>query len=428
MSQYTGTLPLLAYRLIACAAAPWVRLALRRRARAGREDVVRLGERMGRSGRARPAGPVVWFHAASVGELLSLLPLLRALPDDLPAFTPLVTTGTVTSAAIAAERLPPRAIHQYAPVDLSAPVGRFLRHWRPSLALRVESELWPNQIEALRAAETPALLVNARLSPRSEARWRRVSGLARRLMGAFAAVLAQSPEDAGRLEALGAREVRYVGNLKAAAEPLPADPAQLAAIAQLVAGRPSWVLASSHEGEEVLAGEVHRALAEVHPGLLTVIVPRHPARGPAIAAALRRAGLKAGLRSAGAEPGAGAGVYVADTLGELGLWYRATAVAAVAGSLVPHGGHNPLEPAILERPVLFGPHMGNFRGLADGLLAAGGAAAVTATTLADDVGRLLADEDRRDQMAAAAAAYAFTERRATDGVAAAVEPWFRALG
>jgi len=417
----------MAYRLTVRAAAPWVPLALRRRARAGREDPARLGERLGRPGRDRPAKPLVWFHAASVGELLSLLTLLQALPGDTPAFTPLVTTGTVTSAALAAERLPATAIHQYAPVDLAVPVSRFLGYWRPALALRVESELWPNQIEALRIAEIPMLLVNARLSLRSEARWRRVSGLAQRLMGAFAEILAQSPEDAARFSALAGREVSYVGNLKAAAGPLPVDPDKLSAMAQLTAGRPIWVLASSHEGEEVLAGQAHRYLADVHPRLLTVIVPRHPIRGPAIGDALAQMGLQVGLRSAGAQPGPDHEVYVADTLGELGLWYQVAAVAVVGGSIFQHGGHNPLEPAILRRPILFGPHMGNFRSLADGLLEAGGAGVTSGTMLAANVGRLLADGDGRERMAAAGAEYALSEQQAAGEVAAAVAPWFRAL-
>ena len=425
MTTTSGAVPLWAYRMASRAASPWLPLILGRRARCGREEAARLGERFGIAGRARPDGAVAWLHAASVGELLSLLPLLEALARDAPPFTALVTSGTVTSAAIAAERLPAGAVHQYAPVDTPDAVRRFLAHWRPRVALRVDSEIWPNQIEALRAAGVPSLLVNARLSPRSAARWRRFPGLARRLFGAFDLILAQSPVEAARLREAAGREVAAVGNLKAMAGPLPADPDAVAAMADRLAGRPVWVLASSHPGEEAMAARAHRALASAHPGLVTVVVPRHPDRGPAIAADLAGDGTPVALRSAGAVPGPDAGIYVADTLGELGLWYRVVAVAVAGGSLVPHGGQNPLEAAVLGLPVLFGPHMDNFQAMADGLLSAGGARRTTAAALARDVGALLTDGAARAAAAAAAQAEAARQREAAAGIAAAVLPWFR---
>ena len=419
---------LAAYRTAAVAATPAVAAVLRRRARAGKEDPARLPERFGHPSAQRPAGPVVWIHAASVGESLSVLPLIQAVRVRLPRVTPVLTTGTVTAATLMAGRLPAGALHQYAPVDLSAALRRFLGHWRPDLALWVESELWPNALTSLRAAGVPTVLLNARMSRRSFRRWRRLRPLARHLLSGFAAVFAQSPGDAERLLALGAAEARTLGNLKEAAAPLPADEADLATLTAALAGRRCWLAASTHQGEETFAAQVHRALAAAHPGLLTVIVPRHPARGAAVAAALRAAGFATGLRSAGEGPTPATAVYVADTLGELGLWCRLADVVFVGGSLVPHGGHNVLEPARLGRAVLFGPHMENFRESAAALLEAGGAARVADTAgLAAALGRLLSAEAERGRIAAAAAVHARSGAAVLDGVLGALAPWFAAI-
>ena len=424
----TGRALLSVYRAAAVAASPGVAVALRRRARAGKEDAARLPERFGHASGERPAGPVVWIHAASVGESLSVLPLIGAVRARWPRVTPLLTTGTVTSAALMAGRLPAGAIHQYVPVDLPAAQRRFLGHWRPDLALRVESELWPNALTALGAARIPAILLNARMSARSFGRWRRVRPLARRLLSGFAAVFAQSEDDAARLLALGAAEARTLGNLKDASAPLPADEAALGALAAAVAGRAMWVAVSTHDGEEAIAAQVHRTLAVAHPGLLTVLVPRHPARGAAVAAALGAGGLATALRSAGDGPAADTSVYVADTLGEVGLWCRLAAVVFVGGSLVPHGGHNALEPARLGRAVVFGPHMENFRDQAAALLAAGGAVGVEdSAELAATLGRLLSAGGERSRMGAAAAACAASRAGVLDATVDALAPWFAAI-
>lgn len=421
-----GAAWLLAYRVATCLAAPVVRAHVRRRALAGKEDATRLAERFGRSTRPRPPGVVVWFHAASVGELLSLAPLLERLAAAAGPFSALVTTGTVTSASLAAERLPVGAIHQYVPLDLALAVRRFLDHWRPDVAVRVESEIWPNQLEALRARGVPSLLVNARLSPASGARWCRMPGLGRRLMSGFDAVLAQSPADAERISGLRGRKVAYLGNLKAAASPLPFDEASLRALRDVVGGRPSWILASSHEGEEAAAARAHVALESAHPGLLTIVAPRHPDRGPAVVDLMERAGLRVALRSASAVPGPHIAVYVVDTLGELGLWYRLADIAVVGGSLLPCGGHNPLEPAALRRPILFGPHMENFGGLAEGLVAVGGAHRTDAGSLAQGLDRLLPDAGARQSMAGSAAEFAAAQARAADRIVSELLPWFPA--
>jgi 3-deoxy-D-manno-octulosonic-acid transferase len=413
-----------AWGLAAAAAAPALHPYLRWRASHGKEVAARLPERRG-EGAARPPGRLLWLHAASVGETLSLLPLLDALAARAPDLGLLVTTGTVTSAELLARRLPAalagRIHHRFAPLDVPRWVERFLAGWRPDAGALVESELWPNLIRAARRRRLPLALVNARLSERSGRRWRRwAPGLARELLSAFAPVLAQTPADAARFGALGAGLALCLGNLKDAAPPLPADPAELARLRAAVGGRPVFLAASTHPGEEAIVLEAHRRMAASGlPDLLTVIVPRHPHRGPAVAAeadglAVRRraaAGPKAPQAGAPrAVPGSDTAVYVADTLGELGLFYRLAGACLVGGSLVPHGGQNPLEPARLGCPVLLGPNTANFAAIVARLLAAGGAARVEgadpAAALAALAAAVLSDADRARGMAEAAAATA----------------------
>lgn len=411
------------YRRLTELGGPAIRLYLARRRAAGKEDAARQGERRGLPGRPRPPGPLVWCHAASVGESLSILVLVERLLAAVPDLHVLVTTGTVTSARLMAERLPARALHQYLPVDRPRYVRRFLAHWRPDLVLWTESEIWPNLLSEIGTRGIPAALVNARMSVRSYRAWRRVPGLARALLTTFRLCLAQSEAEAARLRDLGARDVRCVGNLKFSAPPLPADAEALAALTAALAGRPVWLLASSHPGEEEIALEVHAALAARLPGVLTVIVPRHPGRGAEIAALARRAGLVAARRSTGALPAPGDPLYIADTLGELGLFYRIAPVVWVGGSLVPHGGHNPIEPARLGCAVVYGPHMENFAEITAELEAAGGACRVADPAgLAEAVAHLLSDPAAHARQAAAGRAVAERNRQAADRVLAALAP------
>ncbi|GGC26265.1 hypothetical protein GCM10011504_00660 [Siccirubricoccus deserti] len=373
--------------------APALRPFLRRRAARGKEIATRLPEREG-EGAARPPGRLLWLHAASVGETMSILPLLSALAARAPDLNLLVTTVTVTGAELLAQRLPPelapRVLHRFLPLDVPGWVSRFLDGWRPDAAALVESELWPNLIAALAARGTPLALVNARFSARAARRWRLAPGLGREMMAAFRLVLAQSEADAARLRDLGAPLVEIPGNLKEAAPPLPADPVKLAALRTAIGARPVFLAASTHPGEEAVVMAAHRLLAPAHPGLLTVIVPRHPARGAAIAA--EAGGLAVSRRATGALPTPHTMVHVADTLGELGLFYRLASACLVGGSLVPHGGQNPLEPARLGCPILLGPHTWNFADPVARLLAAAGAR------------RVVAGPDAVDQAAALAAA------------------------
>ncbi len=401
MPSLTGT----AWSLAATTASPALRLLLQHRAASGKELPARLPERTGASAIPRPPGRLLWLHAASVGETVSALPLLSALPDSLHV---LFTTGTVTSAALLHDRLAQaglarRVLHSFVPLDVPAWAQRFLDHWRPDAACFLESELWPNLLAACRARGVPAALVNARLSPRSAAGWARAPRFAAEVLGSFAWVAAQSDADAHRLAALGAAMVDAPGNLKFAAPPLPADPAELARMRGLLGNRPRWLAASTHQGDDDAVAAAHRMLAARHPGLLTAAVPRHPERGAVLAAALG-----APRRSLGQDP-PGGGVWVADTLGELGLMYRCFPTVLVGKSFAggkQGGGQNPWEPAQLGCAVACGPHMQNF-GEAVGRLTRAGALVQLgdAGALANWVTAMLTDTDaaHRAQQAALAA-------------------------
>jgi 3-deoxy-D-manno-octulosonic-acid transferase len=347
------------YRGLVTLAGPAILLLLARRRSRGKEDPNRIGERRGIAGQARPKGRLIWLHAASVGEAVSMLPVVEAL-QALPGYHLLLTTGTVTSAKMMASRLPPGAIHQFIPIDRPAWVRRFLDHWRPDLALWAESEFWPCLLRETAARNVPLILLNGRVSDRSFARWHYLPGVIGPLLAGFVLCLGQTERDRARLESLGARNTAYLGNLKFAAPPLPADPASLAVLQAALGDRPRWLAASTHDGEEKLVGSVHRYLAADFPALLTILVPRHPERGAAIARDLRGQNHIVALRSEGENPSAVTQIYIADTLGELGLFYRLAPLVLMGKSLIGQGGQNPLEPARLGASVLFGPHMGNF--------------------------------------------------------------------
>ena len=371
---------------------------LTRRAARGKEVQARLGERFGIASLPRPAGRLLWFHAASVGETMSVLPVIQALAGRGEI---LLTTGTVTSARLAAERLPGFARHQFVPLDNPDWVGVFLDHWRPDAAVFVESELWPGLLGGCDSRGIPRLLINARISDRSARNWRRVRTLGKGLLGPFRYIHAQSAGDAANLRTLGVTDVLEWGNLKFFAPKLPVDEGNLAAFRALVPG-PVWLAASTHPGEEALVWETHQQLRAAYPALVTVIVPRHPERGAEVAAL---AG-DAPRRSLGGAPVAGQ-PYVADTLGELGLFFRATPFAFVGNSLVGFGGHNVIEPAMLARPVITGPHNENFVEAATLLQAAGALVEVSdATGLADAV-RTWLDDPAAARAAGASAASAF---------------------
>lgn len=411
------------YRAAGALSEPFVRAVLGARTRRGKEDPARVAERLGHAGRSRPAGPLAWVHAASVGESLSMIPLIERLISNRPELGVLVTTGTVTSAALMGERLPGGAFHQYAPVDRLSFVRRFLDHWRPDLALWAESEFWPNLIAEAHARAIPLVLVNGRISKRSFSRWRLARPLIAELLSGFALCLGQSEADAERLRVLGAGSARCLGNLKFAAPPLPADAAELERLEGALGGRPRWLVASSHAGEEALAGRVHQRLGAQFRALLTIVVPRHPDRGPTVAKTLRGLGLEVRVRSQGESPGPGTDVYLADTLGELGLFYRLAPVVLVGKSLVPLGGQNPLEPARIGCAVLFGPHMANFSDITERMKAEGAAEEVAdEDALRVALARLLDDDPTRQGRGEAARRFAESQAHVLDAVASAIEP------
>ncbi len=417
------------YRGLTTIAGPAVRLYLDRRRAVGKEDSARQAERFGAASRPRPDGRLVWIHAASVGEANSVLVLIDRLLDSDAELTVLMTTGTVTSAELMGRRLPPRAIHHYVPVDLPGAVDRFLDHWRPDAVLWTESEIWPNLLAGIRARAIPAALVNARMSQRSFTRWRNAPGFAGALLSTFQVTLAQTEGDADRLRSLGAPGVASVGNLKFSAEPPPAARAPMEALNAALDGRPVWLLASSHPGEDEIAAAVHAALAPALPGLLTVVVPRHAHRGEAIAALMQERGLSVARRSDGGLPGPQDAVYVADTMGELGLFYRAAPVVCMGGSFVPHGGQNPVEPALLGCAVLYGPHMFNFGEITHMLEAAGGALLVAdGPALITATRQLLTDERARARIVAGAARVTEDNRRIVDRALGALAPVLDAAG
>lgn len=382
------------YALATGALAPLIPGLLRARARRGKEEAGRLSERLGRASLPRPTGPLVWLHAVSVGESLSLLALIERFTAERPDRSILVTTATRAAAEVLAARLPPGVLHQYAPVDTPGAAARFLNHWRPGLAVFVESELWPNLILRAKARGVRLALVSAGLSAKSFAGWRRVPAAARTLLRAFDLVLARDDGAARRLRALGAR-VDGLADLKFGATALPVDDYDMAAFRGALDGRPVILAASTHEGEDALVMDGFATLA---PGPLLVIVPRHPARGGGIAALAMARGLRAGRRSQGDGP-VNLDVCVADTLGELGLWYALARVAVIGGSLVPRvGGHNPLEAARLGCPFVVGPHVEKWPMYEDLL-----AAQATRRIAPDDLGAMFAGAMRDDADLAAMA-------------------------
>jgi 3-deoxy-D-manno-octulosonic-acid transferase len=384
---------------LATAAVPALRLMLRRRAASGKEQRDRLPEREGIDATPRPQGRLIWLHAASVGEAVSALPVVQALPDGV---TTVFTTGTVTSARLLAQRitelgLQGRVLHRFVPLDVPAWCGRFLDHWRPDVACFLESELWPNTLAACTARRIPTVLLNARMSVRSAARWCNLPGFAAEIIGGFTWIAAQSEADAMRLRSLGGRRVESPGNLKFAADDLPADPAELVRLAPLLAASPRWLAASTHPGEEAIAAAVHEKLAPSFPGLITAIVPRHPERGPAIAAALGAVP----RRGLGQDPAPG--LWIADTIGELGLMYRLFPTVFMGKSLGASGGQNPLEPARLACAIATGPATANFADAVAALQAEGGLTVINGEAeLAGWVAAMLRDPAARTRAGDAA--------------------------
>lgn len=352
-----------AYLAISARAEGWGRRKLDRRLAEGKEDPERINERRGEPTTPRPSGTLVWFHAASVGESLSLLEVIRRLTQEDPTLSILMTTGTVTSAQVITDRLPARCIHQFVPIDVRKFVRGFLDHWKPDVAIFTESEIWPCLITESDARDIPLLLLNARLSEDSRQKWRWLKSAAQNLLSRFAAIQIQDDSTAAAMRQFGvpAEKLSVTGTLKEGTPPPPCDEAERARLTRLMTGRRVWTAASTHLGEDELILIAHKEAAKIVMQLLLILVPRHPERGDALAAMLEAGGFRTARRSLGEDPDSETQVLLADTLGELGLWYRLAPVCFVGGSLTDIGGHNPYEPAALGSAIVHGPHVANFR-------------------------------------------------------------------
>jgi 3-deoxy-D-manno-octulosonic-acid transferase len=371
MSEKWARLVLSTYRWVGAAAFPIVGAYVAFRASKGKEERGRQGERYGVASVARPTGPLIWVHAASVGETSAVTPLVEAIVDM--GIHVVLTTGTVTSAKMVQERLGERVIHQYVPLDLKPAVDRFLAHWQPDLAIICESEIWPMTILELGTRRVPQVLVNGRLSDRSFANWHKRPSIAEALFENLAHVVAQSEVDGERFRALGARPVTVSGNLKVDTAVPPVNNAELASMHRMIGSRKTWAAISTHQGEEEIVAQVHHMLKARHRDLLTIIVPRHPDRALEIAAEIGKMGMKVALRSRGDQITPDTDIYLGDTIGDMGLYLRLTEIAFVGRSLTAQGGQNPLEPAMLKSAILSGRNVQNFRDSYQRLIKNGGA-------------------------------------------------------
>jgi len=411
------------YRALLTAATPLAGMLLSHRLRRGKEDPQRLAERRGESSVARPPGPLVWVHGASVGEVAAIIPLVERIASK--DFKVLVTSGTVGSAKLCEQRLPSGVIHQFVPWDTPRFIARFLDHWQPNLALFTESDLWPNTIVMSHARRIPLILINGRLSERSFNRWRYAPATIGAILRRFDLCLAQSPAYATRYRDLGAPHIATTGNLKLDVPEPPADRDSLQALQSAIGGRTIIAAASTHAGEENALIDTHRKLRNSFPQLLTLIAPRHPDRGPGIAEIASAAGLSASRRSQGRLPDGKTDIYVVDTLGELGLVYRLAPIVFVGGSLASHGGQNPVEPIKLGAAVLHGPHVWNFAEIYAALDAAHGAEQVAdAGRLTVRVGAWLTDAAERMKVAASARETVTQLAGALDRTLTALDPYF----
>lgn len=365
MSRNTPAQPTLLYSLycgVSALIAPlaWRKVAAKLRAYGLPENRVR--ERLGHATQPRPKGQLIWFHAASVGESLSVLTLITRMGEQLPDAQFLITSGTPTSAELIEKRLPPRCRHQFPPLDSAAAVDRFLAHWQPDLGIFVESELWPQMLVRARRSGCPLVLLNARLSDRSVARWKKHPDTARYLLDQFALLVTQNQKTADNLHAMGAEPARVQpgSNLKAVSQPLPVDAPLLTRLRDDIGKRPVWIASSTHEGEEETMLAAHKTLLQRHPGACLLLAPRHPERGDAVEALVKQAGLSLARRSKGVMPGTTSQVYLADTLGEVGTWYALSPMVFLGGSLRKIGGHNPFEPMQAGAAVISGTGHYNF--------------------------------------------------------------------
>lgn len=421
------------YRTVMRSSTPLLERLLDKRLSQSKEDPARLSERKGEPSIApRPSGNLIWLHAASVGEAQSALILIETLLHQNQTLHVLVTTGTVTSAKLMAQRLPNRAFHQYIPIDHPTWMGRFIDHWQPDLVLWMESELWANALSLLGQHGIPAILINARLSPRSFNRWRWIKKTAGQILSNFSLILTQTKQDEESYKTLGATNVKTMGNLKYAAVPLPVDPDSLATLQTATQNRPVWLYASTHEGEEELACRIHQRLKRDIPDLLTVIVPRHPDRRDRIRAICDKYNLRSVLRTTDRIfPQPDDAIYIADTLGELGLFYRLCPIACIGRSFSADGGggHNPIEAAQLGCAVLHGAFIQNLMDIYKDMDEAGAAQLVlNEDDFRETLKILLMDDKKRQALQDAGARFMADRGQVLDRVMAEIQPYLERIG
>lgn len=391
---------------------------IEKRKRNGKEDLKRFNERIGRPSLPRPEGKLIWMHGASVGEAISMLPLIQRLLEIYSDIHIMVTTGTRTSADIMAKRLPERAFHQYLPIENPVFATRFLKHWRPNVALWFESEFWPAMLSCIKRKNIPLILVNGRISNKSFKRWQQFEFVIKEILDCFDLCLGQSEEDAYRLRVLGAKNTLCLGNLKYAGLPLPVDEDKKQEIAKQIGNRPVWLISSTHDDEEFRIVKYVKRLKEKIPHLLTFIAPRHPHRGIEIKERLEKElGLNIALRSANEKINSKTDVYIADTIGEMGIWYELFPIVFIGGSLIAHGGQNFMEPSRYRDAVIVGPHMHNFT---DAMNRAKKADAVIqindAAELSEMVEKLLTNPEFLEAKRSLAYNWATSEAKVLDGI------------
>ena len=333
---------------------------IRKRKKERKEHPTRFNERLGNYKVPRPQGKLYWMHGASVGESVSMLPLIDKLLKEDPELSILVTTGTLTSAEIMAKRLPKRAFHQFIPFDVPAFAQKLIKHFKPDAVLWFESELWPSLLSEIKKAKIPLVLVNGRISDKSFEMWKKFKFVSKELLGCFSLCLGQSEQDKNRLILLGAPKADCVGNLKFAGMPLPIDENKLNVLKEQLGDRPVFLLSSTHNDEEERFALYLPWFKDNVDRVLTIVVPRHPNRGDDIVRMYRCRHFNVAQRSREEDITPETDIYVADTIGEMGLWYALSSISFIGGSLIPHGGQNFMEAARDKNAVLVGPNMQNF--------------------------------------------------------------------
>jgi 3-deoxy-D-manno-octulosonic-acid transferase len=407
---------------------PVINRVLSSRLRKGKEHAERINERRGIPSLPRPSGSLIWVNVVSVGEAQSMLILINRLLAENPMLHILVTSVTTTSASLLSERLPERAFHQFTPVDHPDWIRRFLDHWRPDLILWAESELWPNMLHLINKRHIPCALINAHMSPRSHRNWSLLPKVAEKIVNCFSLILAQTEQDADFYKDLGARAVTVTGNIKYSAQPLPVIAQDFKDLQDAINGRPTWLYASSHADEEVIAADIHKNLSQKIPNLLTIVAPRHPQRRDEISMKLEKQDVSFMLRGEIKNlPTPSHGLYVVDTMGELGLLYRVCPITIIGRCFSNDGGggHNPLEAALLSCAVIQGPKVQNLQEIFDDMSAANASLRVqTPDELESVLLEYLTHTDKLTALRTRTLSYATTKTHVLEDILFELEPLF----